>query len=202
MWLVKPFLSLLINIPVMLAGLVVVAIALPFRHVVEGSARRFTQFPGTWALVRLPFWALWWDNAFDGALGDKRGWWHNETGDCRKFWSMYKWLALRNPANYFGRNILGIDVLGCKVEKLGGVDHPREATGVRCYQYLKATLADGSGVRSFKACYAYPFAPNYGLTVYVGYKVNLDSGSVTPDSSDADRYKGFAFRINPFKSLG
>ena len=53
-------------------GLVVVALALPFRAE-SGmpyvfSDPRFTHL-GQWRLCRLPRWALWWDNPFDGHNG-------------------------------------------------------------------------------------------------------------------------------------
>lgn len=83
-----------------LVGVLVVPLALPWRTDHADTARPFTEAKGVWRLVTLPAWAWLWSNARDGALGDRRGWWHKNTPggwgayDVR---SMFWWLVIRNP---------------------------------------------------------------------------------------------------------
>src|SRR5690554_7576491 len=54
-----------------ISGLVIVAIAIPFRK--EGVSLSDGR-----KIVNLPKWAWLWGNDFDGLLGDKRGWWEEK----------------------------------------------------------------------------------------------------------------------------
>ncbi|SEC74774.1 hypothetical protein SAMN05421553_1376 [Pseudomonas anguilliseptica] len=90
-----------LRVVLIVAGLFVVPIALPFRRV-QGPPQPFSQAPGDWLLILLPAWAWLWSNDRDGAAGDKRGWWHlNAPFGLGAFhwFSMFWWLAIRNPAN-------------------------------------------------------------------------------------------------------
>lgn len=102
-----------VRVVLVLLGALVVPLALPFARA-EGPPVPFTQAPGYWRLVKLPGWAWLWSNDRDGALGDKRGWWHLNApfGLGAEHWfSMLWWLALRNPAN----NMRFTPLLGCPV---------------------------------------------------------------------------------------
>lgn len=99
-------------------GVLVVPLALPWRTDHADTARPFTQAKGVWRLVTLPAWAWLWSNARDGALGDRRGWWHENAPaawgayDVR---SMFWWLVIRNPvgnARYLPP--FGLDVTRCR----------------------------------------------------------------------------------------
>lgn len=84
-----------------LLGFLVVPLALP-GLAFEGPPVAFTQAPGDWRLARLPAWAWLWSNDRDGAVGDKRGWWHMNTPfdlGAYHWFSQFWWLAIRNPAN-------------------------------------------------------------------------------------------------------
>ncbi|WP_106805738.1 hypothetical protein [Pseudomonas sp. S5D5] len=90
-----------LRVTLILLGFLVVPLALPFMTI-ENPPIAFTQAPGYWGLGRLPAWAWLWSNDRDGALGDKRGWWHMNTPfdlGAYHWFSQFWWLAIRNPAN-------------------------------------------------------------------------------------------------------
>ena len=101
LWAIKSLAVFLVGIPVTLLGLPIVALALLFRIEHPDTEATFTDprfaDQGKHRMVTLPAWALLWDNKFDGAWGDKRGWWNNYClenygKDCRSFRSMWQWL--------------------------------------------------------------------------------------------------------------
>lgn len=186
---------------VTISGLIVVPVALLFRKPVPGTLQKFTQYVGWWELVRLPKWALWWDNAYDGMLGDKRGWWNWHTGNCRSFWSMYKWAAIRNSANYFSRNIIGCDVSDCVIVKAAGVDVVDENPGSRQWQLLRALDSKGRFYFRFYLVWAYPFRPDKGVMIDMGWKIKLAHNGTAKDAPPQDRYKGIVFTPSFWKAL-
>ena len=199
--------SLLLNIAswaMLLIGLPVVWFALPHARPV-GEPRAYTQYPelGHWELLRLPRWARWWDNAFDGMLGDKRGWWakycleHYGRPNTDRY-CMWRWAAMRNPANYFSRNIMGIDVSRCEIETVyyaGTV----EASPWRGLIVLKATHPSGF---VFPRIYGeFELFNGHGLMIDFGWKIKISHIDVTPDSPASDRIKGIVLTISPWKDL-
>ena len=200
-WLFKSLAVFLLGIPVTLLGLPVVALALPFRTADLTTLKPFTQYRGDWCLVRLPRWALWWDNAYDGALGDKRGWWDNYTGDCRSFSAMWDWLAIRNPANYWSRNIAGVDVSDCVIEKLAGMDEVIEEPGLGGWQFLVATSSSGARYHRLFVVLPWWFDATHAVLIDVGWKVKLSHNGTSAEARPQDRFKGSVFTLSPWKEL-
>ena len=202
MWVLKSFGLLLVELPLMILGLIVVAIALPFRRTIPGTSKAFTEAEGTWELVRLPTWALLWDNPYDGVLGDKRGWWHIYTDDCRSFKSMYLWTAIRNPTNYFSRNIAGCNVSECCITKLWGQDTVVEEPGKGGWQLLKA-VSTVSGKEYYRLFIVLPyfFDNTHAFMLDIGWKIKLSHNGTTKDARPQDIYKGNVFTISPWKGL-
>ena len=110
-------LALFAQIPLAFLGLFVVPAALQFARPVHNGER--------W-LMRLPSWALWFDNVYDGADGDRRNWWRDNCSTeawfgwfpelkNTDFLARYWWMAIRNPINNFKRNIAGADCTLLKV---------------------------------------------------------------------------------------
>ena len=187
------------------SGLFAVALGVFFCATEAGTEKPFTQFPGVWARVRLPFLLRPWDNPFDGLWGDKRGdWarWCQGVGlDYRSRAAMYLWAAIRNPANYFSRYALGVDVGLGRVQKLAGVDTVTEEPGARGWQFLLFSPSEGFLRYRFLLVWAWPFVPSRALLVDLGWKVKLSHNDVTLDAPENDRRKGFVFVLSPWKTL-
>ena len=192
----------LLKLPLWLIGLPMVWVALPYRSFALETTTPFSQFPaqGSWMLVRLPKWALWWDNAFDGMLGDKRGWWANECdGQAGTRYNMWRWAALRNPANYFSRNVCGIDVSQIRVEKVAGNLHDESVAPYRGFFLLKGTAQNG---RIYPRLYMeFAIHGNKGLMLDFGWKIKLSHNGTPSDAPEKDRLKGIVFTGSPWKEL-
>lgn len=197
---IRSFLLALLGLPVSILGLAVVWFALPYAKP-EGDDKPFTQYPqwGRWMLVRLPKWALWWDNAFDGLWGDKRGWWANyclgqydQSYASRK--CMWYWSALRNPANYFSRNVCGVDVSTLTIQQVGGT-----LTGEGSNGYM---LLRGKGDKIYPRFYCeYRLKGEHGLMIDIGWKIKLSHNGTALDAPEKDRLKGIVFTLSPWKEL-
>ena len=196
----RSFLLALLGLPVSILGLGVVWFALPYRRTV-GEAKPFTQYPdlGNWQLVRLPSWALWWDNAFDGVYGDKRGWWANECdGQAGTRYNMWRWAALRNPANYFGRNVCGVDISTLTIQQTAGTIPDEGNPPYRGWYVLRGT----DGKRIYPRFYfEYAFKGTHGLMLDFGWKIKLSHNGTPSDAPEKDRVKGIVFTISPWKEL-
>lgn len=103
------FLGICVSLPVQLIGYLVVPLVLLGKL----SDRRTT---GDLKDQRLPKWAKWWDvgdeydiqYGLNGDLGYQAN--NNINTDSSRlkiYWCRLKWLAFRNPANYFKYHILG-----------------------------------------------------------------------------------------------
>lgn len=192
----------LVSWVVELFGLLVVWFALPYKRV-QGEAQPFTQFPGRgyWQLVRLPAWALLWDNPYDGVRGDKRGWWANycvetygEPNTTRL--SMWRWAALRNPANYFSRVICGVDVSTLRIVAVAGSEAIADHRG----GYLLKGMAAGG--RVYPRLYAeWRITATHGLMLDLGWKIKTSHNGTAPDAPEKDRLKGIVAVVSPWKGL-
>lgn len=178
----------LIQLPVILLGLPLVAIGITFRRVVRNSEGRI--------ITRLPKWLLPWDNSVDGLLGDKRGYYERYTEGWNPYFAMWWWAAIRNPANYFKRFILTCDVSRCCITKLAGQDYVRDDFNSTGWQLLQAERDDG------RKYYHYYLVRRWGqsdraLVIELGFKFRLG------DEQDAGirRFKGFTFEVAPFKDI-
>lgn len=203
--LIKSFLLAIVGLPVTLIGLPLVAIGLPFRRSYPETMRPFSQYPehGQWMLIDLPSWLKPWSNPFDGALGDKRGWWANERGGKpASYLSMWLWMAVRNPANYWSRVMTGVDVSRCKIERVkGNADVIIEEPGVSNWHVLKATRDDGKTFYRFWLVWAYPFRPDKSLNIDIGWKLKLEDSEMSPDAPIKDRIVGSVFTPGIWKTL-
>lgn len=194
-WWVSSTLIYLVGIPITLAGLLVVAIALPQRRVI-GSPVQFTQHPpGFWVDTHLPGWAILWDNPVDGLVGDRRG----AFADwCRRHWigvnsvlAMYIWTAIRNPANYWSRVVTGVEVTFARVETV------KQGSG---WYLLRATEPGGLEVLLFKASIPYPFFRKRGVYARFGWKIELND-EVSPDLPIVDRMRGSVYKMSLWKDM-
>ena len=206
-WAFKSISVFLIGIPITLLGFPLIAIALPFRKY-DLETIRFSQYPelGYWQRVTLPAWARWWSNEFDGAYGDKRGWWSNYCienygKDHTHFYSMWQWLAIRNPANYWSRVVSGCDVSKCVIVKLAGDDVVTETEGNFEWQFLCATNENGSRFHRFFFVMPWWFRKDKAIMFDIGWKIKLAHNGMSPDAILKDRIKGSVFSMSPWKGV-
>lgn len=196
----------LVDLPVTLLGLLVVWLALPYRWCPPAFAQTYSQHPehGSWRLERLPCWALLWDNCYDGMLGDKRGWWANYCLTEYKKpntdrYCMWKWAAIRNPANYWSRVVCGVDVSRCTMTLLAGQeivdeDHPG-------WHFMVATRDDGKEFHSLEFVLPWFFDKTHAVYGRFGWKVKMSHTGTAPDAREQDRIKGHVYRVSPWKEI-
>lgn len=204
-WFFKSTFTFLIGLPITILSPFVTLIALPFRIEHPETDKPFTDprfiSNGFHRLVTLPKWAKWWDNIYDGMWGDKRGWWDNETGDCTSFLSMLRWNGLRNPCNYFGRHIKGIDVSECKVELLAGQEEVKDSKGKEGWQFLVATSLNNKKYHRIYCVFPWWFKPTHAIMIDIGWKIKLSHNEVTKNNPPEDRFKSSVFTISIWKEL-
>lgn len=152
--------------------------------------------PAEWRLIRLPAWALPWDNIKDGVLGDKRFHYWKEGDqfpalieDSPYLKALY-WLAVRNPANYFSRFLRGI---GCPVDQctvilLAGVELVRPSVGAYGWQFVKA---DGPVFNYWGFYWATPH-----WTVRLGHKIEPRHNGKDFSADPLKAWKGVTFKVN------
>lgn len=206
-WYFKATGLFLLGLPVVVLGWPIVALALRFRVEHTETSKPFTEHPEwNWQLVTLPWLFKLWSNEMDGAWGDKRGWWDNEcrTKDgqpCTAFLSMWKWLACRNPANYWSRVITGCDLGPCKITKLAGDDVVLELPGFSQWQFLVATKPNGTRYHRFFCSLPWFFNAEHCVMIDIGWKIKLAHNGIGMDAPVADRIRGSVFTPSFWKAL-
>lgn len=172
-------------------GLVVVAIAVPFR--VSGLSASDAR-----PIVNLPRWAFPWGNDYDGLKGDGRGWWAAYC-DEEVFWglipllrklglpiplllagdylAMWWWAAVRNPTNNLRLlPVFSATIVGSLISYKGD-PVVEDKPGQGGWQWVH----EWSATRAF--------------VVRLGFKVK-------PSHQGTDEPpKGVTFKINPLKSI-
>ncbi|WP_282338506.1 hypothetical protein [Pseudomonas sp. PS02288] len=185
-------------------GLVVVPMALPWRTTNEASRTPFTDAIGDWLLVTLPGWAWLWSNDRDGAAGDKRGWWHTHAPfalGAYHWFSQLLWLAYRNPAN----NARFTRVMGCPVTECDmqfwGDETVEDDPGKGGLRLLVATHRE-SGRRYVGLYWVHEWSVRRALVVQIGFKGEPSDWAEDYGADLTRQWKGFTFEINPFKGIG
>lgn len=193
------------EMPINLLGLLVVAIALPFRTSDASTSVPFTLYPelGNWQRVNLPAWAERWDNPCDGMLGDKRGWfanWCAARGWRYPSWlSMWWWAAIRNPANYYSRITTAIDITDATLRMLAGTS--AQANENEFGWHFIIAEKDGRTLGClFQAAIPYPFAPGRGFYCRFGYKIELDEPQ-TQANDLYERLRSSVWKCSAWKDL-
>lgn len=190
MFLLKWLFLFVVRAVLMVLGLVVVPVALPFtKWTVSVSDRRNIEV--------LPDWAWLWSNDFDGTLGDRRGWWdaHAPFGlGSYHFLSKFIWLALRNPVNNLRRtDWFSCPVRDCYVMYIGKFN-VEDKVGKTGWQFVVAEHMKTE--KEWHGFYwVHPWNAERALVVRAGFKIKPghEDGNEPP--------KGFTFRFNPWKKL-
>ncbi len=140
----------------LLLGWLLIPIGLAFTKTAAFTAHPYRDYPelGNHELVFLPDWEIFrpHQNFWDGALGDKRGWYSNKFKWMSPFFRKWWWLAFRNPFNAKKRIFDSIDIAKCVTVLASGKPYLDEDegifgesfilaqdlyTGERYYSYLK-----------------------------------------------------------------
>lgn len=161
-----------VMLPLMVMGVFVLAIIIPF------------QWKGDYYL---PKWAILWDNA-DGYIGRDSSV-YRMICDMGK-WPRYKWLAFRNPINFAGYKLFGMEwTPNCDYVRYNPAEE-KVGDGTRPgFKYIEVEKWEGCcGVIRKKVyfeyylIYQYPFAKRYCLRFRCGHKIgnkNNPPGSVS-----------------------
>lgn len=191
-----------VRVVLILLGLLVVPLALPFRQA-TGAAVPFTQAPGVWRLVRLPEWAWIWSNDRDGALGDRRGWWHLNAPfglGAYHWFSMLWWLALRNPAN----NMRFTPWFGCPVTECDyrywGDENVEDRPGQGGRRFLLATHRQ-TGRRYYGFYGVWQWSPTRAVVIQIGFKGEPKDWAEDYSGDLSRQWAGMTFEINLFKDI-
>lgn len=173
-----------------------------FLEEAKDSARAFTQFSvyKQWKMRNLGG-LLWiFGNDRDGAMGDTRGWWDVNTpfSSADSFWSMYWWLAIRNPAINFTRftKLMAINTAISTVEVLAGAHYDID-DDVLGWQLLKAN----DGTLNY---YKFEWTFRLGTKVYhvlLGHKFDVRHFDTDWTTDPQKAWKGSTFRIRSVKAI-
>lgn len=191
-----------VRVVLILVGLVVVPLAMPLL-VTEGPPVPFTQAPGNWQFKRLPAWAWLWSNDRDGAVGDKRGWWHLNApfglGAYHPL-SMFIWLALRNPAN----NMRFTSWLGCPITECDyiywGDQSVEDRPGEGGCRLLMATHKR-TGRRYYGFYGVWQLSAERAVVVQLGFKGEPKDWLEDYSKDPSRQWAGMTFEINLFKDI-
>lgn len=179
----------LLNVVTFLLGLLVVAVAIPFR--VPGKSLSDGR-----PISNLPRWAWLFGNDYDGLLGDKRGWWAANTpwGVAVDSWlAMWWWAAIRNPVNNM-RLVPGLYCPAWLCTFVGWGDaYVRDKPGQGGMQFV---IARKGWRRWYGFYWVHQFQrwPSRAFIIRLGYKINLGN------AGDAELI-GQTIKINLAKSI-
>lgn len=182
------FIFLLVsNVLLDLIGLLVVAVAIPFR--VEGKSLSDGR-----PIVNLPKWCWLFGNDYDGLLGDKRGWWKDNTPfnlPVDHFLSMYWWAAIRNPVN----NMRLTSLYSCPVDgsviTYVGDKRVRDKAGQEGWQFVTTTKG---GKKWYGFYWVHLWSDKRAFVVRFGFKTE-------PSDEGSKESQGMTTKINPYKSI-
>lgn len=183
------FLSLFVaNVVLDVIGLVVVAIALPFR--VKG----YSGSDGR-EISNLPKWAWLFGNDYDGLLGDRRGWWAENTPfgwPVDSFMAMWWWAAVRNPVNNMRFvKLWQAPVKGSTITWVGDYtvrDHPGEAG----WQFV---TTENGGKHWYGFYLVHQWSDTRAFVIRLGFKVQPD------DAGTDGEPLGMTTKINFYKAI-
>ena len=144
---------LFVLLPLMIAGAIILPFVLPFMAKDN---------------YYLPFWLRWFDNV-DGYVGRDTSVYHMicDMG----WWARYKWLAWRNPINYFDYRALGLFWKGREVYTFYNPANDNVGDGTRPgFRHIEIEK-DGVNYFEYYLIYRYPFAQKYCCRFRMGWKI-------------------------------
>lgn len=179
---------LLLRGALIILGLCIVALAIPFRvPSLSASDGR--------PIENLPRWAWLFGNDYDGLLGDKRSWWVENTPfglAVESYLAMWLWAAVRNPVN----NLRLVPGLSCPVSECtitySGSYTVEDKSGMGGWQFVTAARRSSMWYGLYVV---HEWSPTRAFVLRLGYKIKPDH------AGKAEPPKGMTFKINPWKSI-
>lgn len=191
-----------LRVILILLGLLVVPLALPFLDI-KNPPVAFTEAPGYWGLGTLPKWAWLWSNDRDGALGDKRGWWHLNAPfglGAYHWFSQFWWLAIRNPAN----NMRFTPWFSCPLTECNyeywGDEVVKDRPGQGGRRLLLATHKT-TGRRYYGFYGVWQWSAARALVIQLGFKPEPSDWQEDYSRDASRQWKGLTFELNPWKGI-
>lgn len=214
-------------IPLIILGVVVVPLALLWPDDSQMTATYKTDGNFEWWLRTLSPWASWWDNPYDGFLGDDAFRWASRDvpfGWRNTFYrAQCAWGAFRNPLHRLKSFLLACDIRRCTFLLLAGKEFVRDRPDSTGYQFALATRSDG--VRYYRIYWVWQwptkvvqvFAWLFGAPllsspwsllvkdraaiIEIGHEFRRDHWYQDYSGRDFKNFKGFAFLIHPCKPI-
>ncbi|MNF56513.1 hypothetical protein D3C84_380020 [compost metagenome] len=176
------------NVVLVFIGLVYVAIAIPF-------AKDGASISDGRRILNLPRWAWLFGNDADGLLGDKRGWWAENTPfgiDVNSFLAKWWWAAIRNPVNNKRRlSLYSAPIVGSKITYSGNYT-VEDKPGMGGWQFV---TAEQGGKKWYGFYLVHEWSLTRALVIRLGFKIK-------PSHAGKDEEpKGMTTKINPFKAI-
>lgn len=191
-----------LRVILIMLGLLVVPLALPFLDI-KNPPVAFTEAPGYWGLGTLPNWAWLWSNDRDGALGDKRGWWHLNAPfglGAYHWFSQFWWLAIRNPAN----NMRFTPWFSCPLTECSyeywGDEVVKDRPGQGGRRLLLATHKT-TGRRYYGFYGVWQWSATRALVIQLGFKPEPSDWQEDYSRDASRQWKGLTFELNPWKGV-
>lgn len=198
----------LICIPLTLLGLIVVPVALLWPDDSQKAATYKTDGIEQWWLRTLPSWATWWDNPYDGFLGDDALRWAGRDvpfGWRNLFYRAQCWWgAMRNPLHRFKSFVMACDIRRCTFQLLAGQEFVRDRPDSTGYQFALATRDDGRRYYRIYWVWQWPFkvfGRDVAAIIEIGHEFRRDHWYQDYTGRDFKNFKGFAFLIHPCKPI-
>ena len=176
------------NVVLDILGLLVVLVAIPFR--VAGKSVSDGR-----DIVNLPKWAWLFGNDYDGLLGDKRGWWANNTPfgvKAESFFAMWVWAAVRNPVNNMRLTSLYSAPIKGSVITYKGSYVVEDKPGMGGWQFV---TIENSGKKWYGFYLVHEWNPKKAFVVRLGFKVKPEHNGTSENP------KGMTTKISLWKEL-
>lgn len=207
-WLIQSVLLFLPQIPLTIAGLVVVPLALRKPNDSQKSATYKTNGVESWWLRTLPRWASWWDNPYDGFLGDEALRW--ATRDIPFGWrntdyiAQCWWGAIRNPLHRLKSFLIACDIRRCTFTLLAGQPFVRDRPDATGFQFALAKRDDGMRYYRLYWVWQWPWkirGLDRAAIIEIGHEFRQDHWQQDYGAREYKYFKGFAFLIHPCKAI-
>jgi hypothetical protein len=204
LWSLESLVLFALCVPLTVVGLLVVPLALLFPDDSRKAETYKTDGVNVWWLRRLPRLASWWDNPYDGFLGDDSFRWAGRDVPFgwlnTDFLAQCWWGAVRNPLHRFKSFLITCDVRRCAFQLLAGQPFVRDRADATGFQFARALRDDGVPFYRLYWVWKWPGCARAAI-VEIGHEFRADHFGADYTERPFKALKGFAFLIHPCKSI-